>query len=717
METIEKLGKYEVKRTLGRGAMGVVYEGWDPTIQRIVAIKTVPVTDTDDPETQESIARFRREAQAAGRLTHPNIVSVFDYGETADVAYIVMEFVNGPSLRDVMGKDQRFTLPDIVKIMHDVLAGLEHSHEQGVVHRDIKPANLMLTSRERDRARIKISDFGIARLESSSMTQAGVMMGTPTYMSPEQFMGQPVDARSDIYSCGVMLYQLLTGERPFEGGLSAIMHKVLHTEPIAPSHLSVSVTPALDAVVQRAMAKRPDDRYQNAQAFAAALDAAVRAPGPRAAAAAGLDEATMVAHPLQPPAGEMDATMAMPSMATTPPMAMATTPPVAMATTPPVAMATMPPVAASGAPAPPPDATVFVAPPAPKRGAMPLIAGALAALVAVAGGGAYFVLRPAELPKPAPPERVVSQGAVSQGAVSQGAASQGVGPQATTNPAPASPAPSATPRADTSPPPAIAQQTPPAPPPTAAVTPTPAPPSPAVPAPAPDIAGIRERFAQIAAGEGCSLLNGSVSEKGTVTLTGLAGPGVRDDIRDALAGALVPVLWHTTPIDTVFCFPLDILRPIATPFAAADPRLGLSLADDRLALHDGQRIRPRVVMPGFAGYLRVDYVTRDGAVQHLYPQIAGGGVVADKVRMLAAGERLALGDPPAGQPAWEAGPPYGVDLIIAVASAQPLFSAPRPANVEKAEGYLHDLAAAIRAFDRSGGRVTGNAMPVETLPK
>jgi hypothetical protein len=252
-----------------------------------------------------------------------------------------------------------------------------------------------------------------------------------------------------------------------------------------------------------------------------------------------------------------------------------------------------------------------------------------------------------------------------------------------------------------------------------AVAPSPAPGAEPAPTPprGPDIAGIRDRFAQIVAGQACSLLNGSVNDKGTVTLTGLAGPGVRDDIRDALAGAPIPMLWRTTPIDSAFCFPLDVLRPIATPFAATDPRLGLSLADDRLALHDGQRIRPRVVMPGFAGYLRVDYVTRDGAVQHLYPQVSGGGVVADKVRLLTAGERLALGDPPPGQPAWEVGPPYGVDLIIAVASAQPLFAKPRPANVEKADGYLHDLAAAIRAFDRVGGRVTGNAMPVETLPK
>ena len=145
METIETLGKYEIKRPLGRGAMGTVYEGWDPIIARRVAIKTVRLPDSADPETEEALARFRREAQAAGRLTHPNIVGVFDYGETNDLAYIVMEFVDGPPLKTLLDKQERFALPDAVRVMEDLLAGLQFSHERGVVHRDIKPANVMLT--------------------------------------------------------------------------------------------------------------------------------------------------------------------------------------------------------------------------------------------------------------------------------------------------------------------------------------------------------------------------------------------------------------------------------------------------------------------------------------------------------------------------------------------------------------------------------------------
>ncbi len=266
-------------------------EGWDPIIARRVAIKTVKLPEnSDDPETEEALARFRREAQAAGRLIHPNIVGVFDYGETNDLAYIVMEFVDGPPLKNLLDKQERFALPDIVRVMDDLLAGLQFSHDRGVVHRDIKPANVMLTST----GQAKIADFGIARIESSSMTQAGTLLGTPAYMSPEQFMGQVVDSRTDIYSSGVMLYQLLTGDRPFEGGLSAIMHKALNTEPPWPSQLSVTAPPAFDTVVKRAMAKRPEDRFPSATAFAEAIRAAVSAPPVPVAPVESEDEATMV---------------------------------------------------------------------------------------------------------------------------------------------------------------------------------------------------------------------------------------------------------------------------------------------------------------------------------------------------------------------------------------------------------------------------------------
>jgi serine/threonine-protein kinase len=263
----DTIGKYDLRQILGKGAMGTVFEGFDPIIGRRLAIKMVHIPDLEEAEAQAELARFKREAQAAGRLSHPNIVSVFDYGETPDSAYIVMEFVEGTTLKHVLDRNERFELAEIVRMMRALLAGLQYSHERGVVHRDIKPANMMLTAS----GEIKIADFGIARIESSSLTQAGTMMGTPSYMSPEQFMGQTVDARSDIYAAGVVLYQLLTGEKPFDGGLTAIMHKVLHTEPPPPSVLSVTVPHAFDPVVQKAMAKQPAARFASAAEFAVAL--------------------------------------------------------------------------------------------------------------------------------------------------------------------------------------------------------------------------------------------------------------------------------------------------------------------------------------------------------------------------------------------------------------------------------------------------------------
>ena len=272
----EALGKYEIRRQLGTGAMGTVYEGWDPFIERLVAIKTVQLPKPADEEMAEAVARFRREAQAAGRLVHPNIVGVFDYGETDELAYIVMELVDGPTLKSLLDSNRKFPLTAIVRIMRDLLEGLQFSHERGVVHRDIKPANIMLTKK----GQAKIADFGIARIENSIMTQAGTMLGTPAYMSPEQFMGLVVDARTDIYSAGVLLYQLLTGERPFDGGMTAIMHKALHTDPPAPSGIAVTVPRALDAVVLRAMAKRPEDRFPCADDFMTAIRAAIAVPMP-----------------------------------------------------------------------------------------------------------------------------------------------------------------------------------------------------------------------------------------------------------------------------------------------------------------------------------------------------------------------------------------------------------------------------------------------------
>jgi len=277
---INQLGKYEIRRELGRGAMGVVYEAYDPMIRRRVALKTIRPDQLGSDNTDDVIARFRREAQAAGRLSHPNIVAIYDCDEDAGTWFIAMELVEGRELKDCFAADERFRPADIERIMLQILAALDYSHRRGVVHRDIKPANVFLLTD----GTVKVTDFGIAHIEASNLTQVGTVVGTPNYMSPEQIMGLPVDGRSDLFSAGVILYQFLTGERPFAGSSTTTMQKVLKEEPLPPSTLNVQLPPAIDAVVRKALAKRADDRFPTAQAFADALRKAMPAPAYQASA-------------------------------------------------------------------------------------------------------------------------------------------------------------------------------------------------------------------------------------------------------------------------------------------------------------------------------------------------------------------------------------------------------------------------------------------------
>ena len=302
MAQIESLGKYEIRREIGRGAMGVVYEGYDPQIKRVVALKTVRADPTTGETSAVLVARFRREAQAAGRLNHPNIVSIYDFGEDGAVSYIAMEFVKGRELKECFEANERFRIADIVRIMVQILGALDYSHRQGVVHRDIKPANIFLLPD----GTVKVADFGIAHVDTSNLTQVGTVLGTPSYMSPEQIMGLPVDGRTDVFSAGVILYQFLTGERPFAGSPATTMQKVLKEDPLPPSTLNVQVLPAMDVVVRKALAKRADDRYQTAQEFAEAIQASAAAVTNAAGTVAGSagvaadatsSEATVLAAP------------------------------------------------------------------------------------------------------------------------------------------------------------------------------------------------------------------------------------------------------------------------------------------------------------------------------------------------------------------------------------------------------------------------------------
>ncbi len=264
----EKIGKYVIQSVLGKGAMGVVYKAFDPHIERVVAVKTVRKDLVDPDLAVQVMARFQNEAKAAGRLLHPNIVSVYEYDEDDVNAFIAMEYVEGTGLREYLNRKASFDLGQIVAIVSQLLLALDFAHERGVVHRDVKPANLILTSG----GTLKVADFGIARIDTSNLTNAGMVMGTPSYMSPEQCQGKEIDRRSDLFSSGVVLYELLTGEKPFAGSIEAIAFKICYEEARPPSELSkLELSPALDAIVATALAKDPTTRFQNAKAFNRAL--------------------------------------------------------------------------------------------------------------------------------------------------------------------------------------------------------------------------------------------------------------------------------------------------------------------------------------------------------------------------------------------------------------------------------------------------------------
>ena len=292
MAELSKLGKYEIRGELGRGAMGVVYEGYDPLIERVVALKTIRADQLVGENARDIIARFRREAQAAGRLSHPNIVSIYDFGDDAGVWYIAMEYIKGRELKEYFEAHERFATADAVRILTQILAALGYSHRLGVVHRDIKPANIIILPD----GSVKVADFGIAHIESSELTQVGAVLGTPSYMSPEQIQGLPIDGRSDLFSVGVILYQFLTGERPFTGSSTITMRKVLEENPLPPSRFNVQLPGVMDAVVRKALEKRADDRYQSADEFAEALQTAAKGPGTAAT------DATLISPPTRAPA-------------------------------------------------------------------------------------------------------------------------------------------------------------------------------------------------------------------------------------------------------------------------------------------------------------------------------------------------------------------------------------------------------------------------------
>ena len=715
----EKLGKYLIRGILGKGAMGTVYDALDPVIDRRVAIKTLTLPDADDAEAQDELARFKREAQAAGRLAHPNIVGVFDYGETATVAYIVMEFVDGLSLKGLLDKKENFPASQTVRVMDEMLAGLQFSHERGVVHRDIKPANIMLTNS----GQVKIADFGIARIESSSMTQAGTIMGTPAYMSPEQFMGQTVDARTDLYSAGVVMYQMLTGDRPFEGSMTAIMHKALNTVPPRPSELSVTAPSTLDAVVAKAMGKRPEQRYASAAEFAATLRQAF--------------EAKAASHPVAAPAAvDNDATLV-------------STPSISLGAGP-VAVP------------PPKPAAARVAASAPKRN-VAVLAGIGAAVLLGGGGAAYMLLAP-PAPKtqlvavvPAPPSVFAPPTQLPDAPANPPIVAAPVVPPVVAPPVPVvqptiAPLP-VMPPIVVRPPvmntlpvvqPLPPVPTPPVPAPPTLVPPVLATPPPVVPSPpvqtalvVPSPAAIRAALAAAVTNPGCSLLNADVTDQGNVVVGGIVQRSAEAQLRRSLAGAVpgANLEWLASGFDGPYCKVLDAVRSAArrTP---GRPELEVALKGNLSRLHNNDSIVPRLTMPDFPAYLQVTYFASDGIMAHLQPslqvkqidlrlpdgrtQTVRATTVQETARQFPARAVVTLGDPvtsgiKAEEIGWTVAEPFGRDLLLVVASSTPLFVAARSAD-ETPDVYLRDLQAAMDAVARKGGTVAARVMLVELVP-
>ncbi len=259
---MDRIGRYRITKELGRGAMGVVYQAVDPTISRTLAIKTIRLREVDDLAQRERLKeRLFREARSAGVLSHPNILTIYDMEEDDGVAYIAMQFVNGPTLDEVMSRPKAMGAQELFRILRQTASALDFAHAKGIVHRDIKPANIMID----EHGTAKVADFGIAKVGTSgNLTLSGTILGTPNYMSPEQVQGKLVDGRADQFSLAVVAYEILTGERPFGGEhLGTVVYKIVAEEPPVVQRLNPSLSPAIDAVIRKGLSKKADARYAN----------------------------------------------------------------------------------------------------------------------------------------------------------------------------------------------------------------------------------------------------------------------------------------------------------------------------------------------------------------------------------------------------------------------------------------------------------------------
>jgi serine/threonine-protein kinase len=318
---VQQVGRYQIVGELGRGAMGIVYQAQDPAIGRTIAIKSIRLQDlTDEAERTRLRERLFREAQSAGILSHPNIVTIYDIAEQDGMAYIFMEFVNGPPFEKMLRVEQAPDKETLLSIFRQTAAALDYAHKKGIVHRDIKPANIMI----HEDGTAKITDFGVAKIMSQQMTLSGTMMGTPSYMSPEQVQSTPITGRADQFSLAVIVYEALTGEKPFAAEyMPTLLYKIVREDPVPPQRLNTTLNAQVEATLRKALAKLPDDRYETCTDFITALAAACNTspnwtPIPRGASpqmpTAGSDaELAETVAEIRPPAAGSDETVLMPA--------------------------------------------------------------------------------------------------------------------------------------------------------------------------------------------------------------------------------------------------------------------------------------------------------------------------------------------------------------------------------------------------------------------
>ncbi|PWT71837.1 MAG: hypothetical protein C5B46_07685 [Proteobacteria bacterium] len=381
----EKIGRYELSDELGKGAMGVVYKAVDPNIGRPIALKTMRV-DLHGADMADMLRRFQNEARAAGALNHPNIVTIYDAGEDQGVFYIAMEYIPGQTLQQVLQQMHVLSAEQIVNIGSQICAGLDYAHIKSVVHRDIKPPNIMIAPD----GTVKIMDFGIAKA-GASLTHSGEVLGTPNYMSPEQVKGKELDGRTDLFSLGVILYEMATGERPFSGqNVTTVIYKIIHETPPAPRELDVTVHPGLSAIIAKCLSKDPEERYQCGSDLATALRSykIVSIPPPRPSVVPPADMTRFATRPIStiPPTVR---TPAPPSPA--PPAATAAAAPKTAPANPPTQVIN---------PRKPTPAPPLAAPSAKQTS--PILIGAIIAALVIIAAGIGLSKRKAAAPEPAP---------------------------------------------------------------------------------------------------------------------------------------------------------------------------------------------------------------------------------------------------------------------------------------------------------------------------